>query len=320
MKKNKLKTVETSFQNSKAENAFADEIEADGYESISDDKNLLVQKEDSRNLAYDNEKYKFNLSLANHTSNKSSQTENGKTINLSNVMGKHFDVRHVFDKNNRSLVLPHSSVKLTLSEEDASMGPTECYASTFRNLNEIYKTFKRYLKDDEEIISPTVEYFLPENQRLKRFATAEMDYVYCGCTNSLSVWRFESDVERGVIIKKERIPNIQTLNAENAENADISYEIVSKSKIRIYLKHFCTLMCTVCHEKHECFTLTGHPYTVTLPSNGITKHVKVTLYILTGVSQLSDYEHNLEQVRTFLSLINSGIFFKDPLIRTFVAN
>lgn len=226
---------------------------------------------------------------------ESTQTDTEKTSNMTNVMDRKFDCRHVFDKNNTRLELPNSAVSLTLSGDDIADGPVECYASTYRNLNEIYETFGKYMTESEGIVSPTIEYFFPRNKRLRKFAYVDIKYYNCRCDGILRVWRF--DCENETELKRVQIPNKSDVDAEQ-ENVDAYYEILDPRSIRIYLKCFCTLTCTVCHETHASFSLAAHMFVVPIPNDNF-RLLRVSVYILDGVGQLPDYAQVKQYTLTY---------------------
>ncbi|XP_045167394.2 uncharacterized protein LOC123530705 isoform X2 [Mercenaria mercenaria] len=295
MERNNETRTKSHFETSFASGTISNDLETDGFENADkSDHHLLTQDETGPHNVILTDSLKTDLTVIEmETSSKRTQTEEEKDINVSNVMGGNFDRKHVFDKNNMSLVLPNSVVKLTLSKEDVSDGAIECYASTYRNLKQIYATFQSYMDEGEEIVSPTIEYYFPRNRRLKQFACVDMEYYSCSCNSVLKVWRFECKPEDGRVNERVQIPNRNTLN--DIKNVDAYYEIISPGKIRIYLKRFCTLMCSVCNETHDCLSLTAHAYVVTVPCDGGSINVRVSLYILARVNQLTDYAYGIHQ-------------------------
>lgn len=213
------------------------------------------------------------------------QTDTTKKINVQNSMGRDFCVQHTFTKHIRTLQIPNSSVKLTLSEEDLQNETLSCYASTFRNLAENYLKLDEIMSSEENIVSPAVEFFFPAVRRLKQFACVDMDIG--GKGKDFHVWKVKSDQGRKKSSEREEIPLKKYVDI-NDEKVDAYYEMFG-GKIRIFLKTFSWLVCTVCDSSHYGFNLSASVYVKNEPHTPLSKQVRVTVYILDGVRQVEDY-------------------------------
>ncbi|XP_053373787.1 uncharacterized protein LOC123530706 [Mercenaria mercenaria] len=213
------------------------------------------------------------------------QTDTTKEINIKNSMGREFCFSHTFTISNRSLQMPDSAVILTLADADIEGNSLQCYASTFRNLWENYLKLDKVMSNEEQIVSPAVEYCFPAVKRLKQFACVVMPIGRSG--KDFHVWKIKSDQGKGKSPHREEIPVKKYVDITD-DTLDAYYEMVD-GKIRIYVKSFSWLVCTVCNSRHYGFNLAARIYTKTEPHTEVSKQVRVTVYILDGVRQLEDY-------------------------------
>lgn len=241
-------------------------------------------EETSFNICLSNISEILNISPSVYVDSQT-QTAPKKKINVQNSMGREFCVQHTFTKHNRTLQIPNSSVKLTLSEEDLQNEAVLCHASTFRNLAENYIKLDELMSNEEKIVSPAAEFFFPAVKRLKQFACVDMDIG--GKGKDFHVWRVKSDQGRKRSSEREEIPLKKYVDI-NDDKVDAYYEIFG-GKIRIFLKSFSWLVCTVCDSSHYGFNLSARVYVKNEPHTPLSKQVRVTVYILDGVRQVEDY-------------------------------
>lgn len=213
------------------------------------------------------------------------QTDPKKEINVINSMGKEFCVQQTFERSNRSLQIPCSAVRLTLSQEDVQDRSIKCYASTFRNLAETYRKLDQVMSAEETIVSPAVEFFFPGVKRLKQFACIDMDLG--GKGKDLHVWRITSDQGNGKPVSREEIPLKKYVDVTD-DSVDAYYEVI-RGKLRIFNRRFSWLVCTVCRLEHYGFSLSTRIYAKEEPHTPSSKQVHLTAYILDEVRQLEDY-------------------------------
>lgn len=207
------------------------------------------------------------------------QTDCEKIVNIRDAMGHSFTHRHVFDLNNKTLQLEHSLVKLTLAERDVNAQIIECYASTFHNIYEVYGLLNGLLTANESIASPVVSYFCPNIGRLKEFACVSTERTFLG--KHFHVWSIVKDAT-GKPFRVEILP--KTALSLTDENAVAYYEEYQPGFIKIFLKRFCTFVCTECGDWDGNYQLDATVYT-----EEVGPYVKVKLYLVDPLYQLQDY-------------------------------
>lgn len=221
-------------------------------------------------------------SSSSDTNTVSVQTDSEKSYNIRNSMGEDFTIRHKFDSNHKTLQLQNSSVKLTLSDVDARSGAIECFASVFTSLCSVYDKLERVLEENEAICSAAIEYVFPDNIHLEEYACVEMSIAKNG--SDFRVWKIRSG--QSPVTQRYEIPKKECVDIDD-KSVDSWYELCEHGKVRVYMKTFCWLVCTVCNEEHYGFGLTAKVYTK--PEIRSSNQLHVTMYILDDLQQLPDY-------------------------------
>lgn len=207
------------------------------------------------------------------------QTDCEKIVNITDAMGHSFKHRHVFDLNNKTLQLEQSLVKLTLAERDVNAQIIECYASTFHNIYEVYGLLNDLLTANESIASPVISYFCPDISSLKEFACVSTERTFLG--KDFHVWSIVKDAT-GKPFRVEIFP--KNALSPTDENVVAYYEEYQPGFIKIFLKRFCTFVCTECGDWDGNYQLDATVYT-----EEIGPCVKVKLYLVDPLYQLQDY-------------------------------
>ena len=214
------------------------------------------------------------------TSSVQVQTDSEKEINIQNVMGTPFKHRHTFSAHNKTLQLRESLVALTLPEEELVNKSFDCYATTFRDISEVYSVLDGVIDQEESVASPMVEYFFPNLTRLHRFSCVTMERAFLG--QHVHVWKLEKN-SQGKLVRTEVLP--KRLVDVTDEMLDAYYEELHPGFMKIFIKSFGVIMCTECRNVSEFFQLNASCYT-----EEVDQFVKVTLYLLDPVYQLNDYK------------------------------
>ncbi|KAL3831355.1 hypothetical protein ACJMK2_023108 [Sinanodonta woodiana] len=216
-----------------------------------------------------------------------SQTMRDNNTKKLNIFSEDWTLHGTFDVTGGVLRGETTSVELIIPQGlFDNFSPSEVYGSVYTKISALRRKFD--LSENEEIVGPGVEFWLPSITKFNKYAIVKIPYFG---DDDISVYWFGSDSGSN---EKQTLQKLEPKSKYNNANQDMYCEIGGDGFVYIYTKHFSGFLCTRC-------TCSGCPTVNTreLTLYGVVfgsfkcidegRQVRIRLFIADGKAKLDDF-------------------------------